>query len=252
MTALITVQDLSRTYRSEGAEHPAVRHVSFDVAQGEFLALMGPSGCGKSTLLNMLGGIDRPDTGSVMVDGIRIDTMSETQLALFRRRHVGIVFQFFNLIHNLDVTGNIELPALLAGMPAAKARGRTQELLKSLEIGDLAGKMPGQLSGGQRQRVAIARALVNKPTLLLADEPTGALDQESGSAVLRLFRTLHSQGQTIIMVTHDPKVSGHAERILMMQDGRIAEEMRPAAQPASRLAQRLLGRAASSAQEDHR
>ncbi|HWI64428.1 MAG TPA: ABC transporter ATP-binding protein [Symbiobacteriaceae bacterium] len=242
MSDLITVRNVSRTYRSEGTEHPAVRGVSFAVAEGEFVALMGPSGCGKSTLLNMLSGVDTPDAGEVWVAGRRIDNLSETQLALFRRRHVGIVFQFFNLIHNLDVRGNIELPALLAGMPQAQIRTRTQELLESLSMADLGGKLPGQLSGGQRQRVAVARALINRPAVLLADEPTGALDQESGAAVLRLFRSLHSQGQTILMVTHDPKVSGHAGRILMMEDGRVVEEMRPAAQSASRLAARLLGR----------
>ena len=242
-TALVSVSNVTRTYRTDGTEHPAVRGVSFDVAPGEFVALMGPSGCGKSTLLNMLGGIDQPDSGEVHVAGSRIDHLSETQLALFRRKHVGIVFQFFNLIHNLDVTANIELPALLAGMSPAQARTRSMELLDALDIAPLTAKMPGQLSGGQRQRVAIARALINRPTLLLADEPTGALDQEAGQSVLRLFRSLHAQGQTIVMVTHDPKVSGHAERILMMQDGVVAEELRPSSGgAASRLAQRLLGR----------
>jgi putative ABC transport system ATP-binding protein len=227
MGLLIAAQNVSRVYQSDGTSFAAVIDVSLAVEAGEFLALMGPSGCGKSTLLNILGGIDRPDSGAVHVAGTRIDSLTETQSALFRRRHVGIVFQFFNLIHNLDVRDNIELPGLLAGLPAREAHARADELMATLGISDLAQKLPGRLSGGQRQRVAIARALINRPAVLLADEPTGALDVESGQSVLRLFRQIHAQGQTIVMVTHDPKVSGHAERILMMQDGRLVDEVRP-------------------------
>ncbi len=238
---LISAVNVVREYRSEGAVHPAVRGVSLRVESGEFLALMGPSGSGKSTLLNMLGGIDRADSGEITVAGERVDRLSETGLALFRRRHVGIVFQFFNLVGNLDVVSNIELPALLAGAPAQQIRSRSAELMAQLGIAEFARKMPGQLSGGQRQRVAIARALINRPTVLLADEPTGALDQESGHAVLQLFREVHKQGQTIVMVTHDPKVSGFAQRILTMQDGKVAGEVRPDRQGAGRMAERLLG-----------
>jgi putative ABC transport system ATP-binding protein len=180
------------------------------------------------------------------VDGTRIDTASESQLAKFRRRHVGIVFQFFNLISNLDVQGNIELPGQLAGLSASELRTRTQALMAAIGIADLSRKMPGQLSGGQRQRVAICRALINQPTLLLADEPTGALDQESGQAVLRLFRKLHADGQTIVMVTHDAKVAGYAQRILTMQDGTIVAESRPADGGGERLMERILGARKSS------
>jgi putative ABC transport system ATP-binding protein len=242
MTAVITAREVTRAYRGDGTVHPAVRGVSLEVQRGEFVAIMGQSGSGKSTLLNLLGGIDRPDAGEVWVEGVRLDRASETQLAKFRRRHVGIVFQFFNLIHNLDVMANIELPALLAGQPARAVRERARELLAAVDLTHVAHKMPGQLSGGQRQRVAICRALINRPAVLLADEPTGALDLESGLAVMRLFRQVHSDGQTIVMVTHDAKVAGHAGRILTMQDGRIVAETRPSAEAGSRLAEMLLGK----------
>lgn len=237
--AIVSARNLNRVYQADGATHPAVRDVSVEVAPGEFIALMGPSGCGKSTLLNMLSGIDRPDNGEVWVAGTRIDRLTETELALFRRRHVGIVFQFFNLIQNLPVLANIELPAQLSGLSGREIRERSHSLMASLEILPLAGKMPGQLSGGQKQRVAIARALINRPSLLLADEPTGALDADSGQAVMRLFTQLNRDGQTIIMVTHDFKVAGHAGRILTMADGRIEVETRPAA---GKMTELLLGR----------
>ncbi|MFZ5817459.1 MAG: ABC transporter ATP-binding protein [Bacillota bacterium] len=234
---ILSARQVSRTYQEDGQPHTAVRAVSLEAEAGQFLALMGPSGCGKSTLLNILGGIDRPDTGEVWVAGVRIDRLSETALALFRRKQVGIVFQFFNLIQNLDVLSNIELPGLLAGRPAREVRQRALELMEALEIAELRAKMPNQLSGGQRQRVAVARALINRPAVLLADEPTGALDQEAGAGVMRLFRRLHAEGQTILMVTHDPKVAAHAERILLMQDGQLTEEMQPGG---GRLAERFL------------
>jgi putative ABC transport system ATP-binding protein len=238
---VVSVQAVSRSYGADGAPVRAVREVSLEVARGEFVAIMGQSGSGKSTLLNLIGGIDRPDAGEVRVEGVRIDAQSETALAKFRRRHVGIVFQFFNLIHNLDVQANIELPGLLAGTRSADVSARARTLMDATGIADLARKMPGQLSGGQRQRVAICRALINQPTLLLADEPTGALDQESGQGVMRLFRQVHSNGQTIVMVTHDPKVAAHAGRILTMQDGRLAGETRGADRPGERLIEQILG-----------
>ncbi|MDF2626543.1 MAG: transporter ATP-binding protein [Symbiobacteriaceae bacterium] len=238
-STILRAHEVSRTYREAGNRHAAVSQVSVSVSAGEFVALVGPSGCGKSTLLNILGGIDRPDSGEVWAAGTRIDHLSETALALFRRKHVGIVFQFFNLIHNLDVLGNVELPAHLGGESGREARRRSLELLESLDIGELAGKMPSQLSGGQRQRVAIARALINRPSVLLADEPTGALDQEAGAGVIRLFRRLHAQGQTIVLVTHDPKVAAQAERVLLMQDGTLVDEVHPGARPGGRLAEQF-------------
>lgn len=241
MSSVVSARSISRAYKGDGTASWAVREASLEVARGEFVAIMGQSGSGKSTLLNLIGGIDKPDTGEVWVDGTRIDTASETQLSKFRRGHVGIVFQFFNLIHNLDVAANIELPGQLAGLPTSEIRTRTRELMEAIGIAELARKMPGQLSGGQRQRVAICRALINRPTLLLADEPTGALDQENGQAVLRLFRRLHGEGQTIVMVTHDAKVAAYAGRILTMQDGQIVAESRPSEAGSDRLVERLLG-----------
>jgi putative ABC transport system ATP-binding protein len=241
MNSVVSTRGISRVYKGNGTSLHAVREVSLAVAKGEFVAIMGQSGSGKSTLLNLIGTIDKPDAGEVWMDGARIDTASETRLAKFRRLHIGIVFQFFNLIHNLDVQSNIELPGQLAGLSAAELRTRTRDLMDSIGIIDLARKMPGQLSGGQRQRVAICRALINRPTLLLADEPTGALDQENGQGVLRLFRRLHTEGQTIVMVTHDPKVAAYAERILSMQDGMIVAETRPSDVETDRLMERFLG-----------
>jgi putative ABC transport system ATP-binding protein len=226
-TILISGRNLTREYKGDGVPFLALSDVSLDVPYGEFVALMGPSGCGKSTLLNLLGGIDRPDTGEVWIKTQRIDRYSEKQLALFRRAHVGIVFQFFNLIQNLTVRSNIELPGHLASLRVAEIAARVAELADALGIEPLLGKMPNQLSGGQRQRVAIARALINRPTLLLADEPTGALDQETGESVLGLFQKLNRAGQTILMVTHDPKVAHYAQRICLMKDGRLVEDMRP-------------------------
>jgi len=239
---IIKASNLTRAYKGEDTALPAVRDVSLEVDAGEFVAIIGPSGCGKSTLLNLLAGIDRPDRGEVYVAGRRIDTLSETQLTLWRRRHVGIVFQFFNLIHNLNAAANIELPGLLEAKSPAAVRTRAAGLMESLGISGLADKMPGTLSGGEQQRVAIARALINSPSLLLADEPTGALDQESGQSVLRLFQRLSRQAeQTILMVTHDPKVAGYSDRIVMMRDGRLVEDFRPTGEDRGRLAAMILG-----------
>lgn len=245
--AVLSARSVTRTYQESGHRQAAVNNVSVAIEPGEFVALMGPSGCGKSTLLNILAGIDRPDSGEVWAGDIRIDRLSETALALFRRQHVGIVFQFFNLIHNLDALGNVELPALLSGQPAREVRRRSMELLEALDIVELARKMPSQLSGGQRQRVAIARALINRPSVLLADEPTGALDQEAGAGVMRLFRSLHAQGQTIVMVTHDPKVSAHAGRMLLMQDGVLVDELQAGSRSGGRLAEQFVPPRASRA-----
>lgn len=232
---------VSREYGKKDSHFAAVRDVSLEVGKGEFVSIMGRSGCGKSTLLNLMGGIDRPTSGQVEVAGQRLDGLGERGLATMRRTHIGIVFQFFNLIQNLSATDNIELPALVAGVPRAEVQRRRQELLESLGIGEVSRKFPGQLSGGQRQRVAIARALINRPTLLLADEPSGALDQAAGEAVLTLLHKVHQDGQTIILVTHDAKVGAQANRLLQMRDGEIVGETRPDPKAADRLATRLLG-----------
>ena len=225
MNWLIRVQDVHKTYTSGDRPFVALRGVSLQIAPGEFVAVMGPSGSGKSTLLHLLGGLDRPASGEVVVAGQPLHALGETQLALFRRGHVGFVFQFFNLIANLTVRDNVELPALLDGRArGAEISRRADALMGTLDIAAQAAKLPAQLSGGQRQRVAIARALINQPVILLADEPTGNLDTASGAEVLHLFQTLNAQGQTIVLVTHDPAAAAHASRVVFICDGQIVGE----------------------------
>jgi putative ABC transport system ATP-binding protein len=202
MTALVQVRELKKTYQTGSVRFDALRGVSLEVEQGDFVAIMGESGSGKSTLLHIVGGLDKPTAGSVLVTGQRLDSLSETQLALFRRAEIGFVFQFFNLVENLSVRANVELPALLGSRRKRDIRGRSMKLLEQLGIADQAGKHPWELSGGQQQRVAIARAFINNPTLLLADEPTGNLDSASGDEVLAILRDFNAGGQTILMVTH--------------------------------------------------
>src|SRR5215212_12059594 len=184
MTSVLLTEGLSKTYTAEAVEVQAVHDVDLAVEPGEFVSIMGPSGCGKSTLLHMLGGLDQPTAGQVCLHGERVDGLSEKAWALLRRRQIGFVFQFFNLIGNLTVADNVELPALLAGQPARQARARREELLADLGIEDVAHQVPGRISGGQQQRVALARALVNGPAVLLADEPTGNLDSASAREVM--------------------------------------------------------------------
>lgn len=221
--SLIQVREVCKTYTSGDQAFLALREVSLEACTGEFIAIMGPSGSGKSTLLHLLGGLDRPSAGQVMVAGMPLHALNETQLALFRRKHVGFVFQSFNLIANLSVRDNIELPALLYGQerPAAISR-QASGLMESLDIQAQAGKLPAQLSGGQRQRVAIGRALINNPDILLADEPTGNLDSRGATEVMRLFCELNQRGQTILMVSHDSSIASYAGRIVFVRDGQIA------------------------------
>jgi putative ABC transport system ATP-binding protein len=200
----------------------ALADVSLTVAAGEVAAVMGPSGSGKSTLLNLVAGLDKPTSGTVTVAGLRIDTLGETALAKFRARHVGIIFQFFNLLDDLTVADNVLLPAQLAGASRRAARAQADELLERLGIQDHRDNYPARLSGGQRQRVAIARALVNSPELLLADEPTGALDTATGQEIGRLLRELNAAGQTLVLVTHDPALAQrYAARTLQLVDGHL-------------------------------
>ena len=222
MTAL-KARGVRRTFEAELAPVRALRGVDLDVAHGEFVALMGPSGCGKSTLLNIFAGLDQPDEGEVVVDGLRVDGQDENWLAKFRRHHVGIVFQFFNLLEGVSALDNIALPAILGGLRRKAAETRARDLLDLLGLGDRADQVPAVLSGGQRQRLAIARALVNEPAVLLADEPTGALDSEGGIEILELFRRLHGDGQTILMVTHSADVATGATRVVRMRDGRMVD-----------------------------
>jgi putative ABC transport system ATP-binding protein len=194
-----------------------------EVGHGESVAVMGPSGSGKSTLLNLIAGLDRPTSGTIRVGGQQVDTLSETGLARFRRRQVGMIFQFFNLLDDMTVADNVLLPAQLAGVSAAEARDRLDELLAALRITQHKNAYPARLSGGERQRVAIARALVNRPPLLLADEPTGALDTATGDEIGELLIDLNRAGQTLILVTHDPALAArHAKRVIRIVDGQIA------------------------------
>jgi putative ABC transport system ATP-binding protein len=226
---VVETHGLRKTFESEGAPVRALRGVDFTMKPGEFVAVMGPSGCGKSTLLNIVAGLDTPTDGDVALAGEPLVGKSEDELAIMRRRHIGIVFQFFNLLEGMSVLENVTLPAVIAGAPRKRAETRARDLLDLLGLGDKAKDAPGVLSGGQRQRLAIARALANEPTLLLADEPTGALDSEGGHEVLELFRRLHAGGQTILMVTHDDAVAAAADRIVRMRDGRIESEAEEAA-----------------------
>jgi len=224
MESVIVTRGLTRAY--DGGVH-ALRGVDVEVAEGEFVAVTGPSGCGKSTLLNLLGGLDRPTSGEVHLNGRRVDGLSEARWAHVRRAEIGFVFQFFNLIGNLSVADNVELPALLNGIGAREARRRREALLDALGIGEQAGQSPTRLSGGQQQRVAIARALINRPRVLLADEPTGNLDSASARDVMALLRAAHDEdGQTIVLVTHDARVAARADRVIAMRDGEVAHETR--------------------------
>jgi putative ABC transport system ATP-binding protein len=201
---------------------PALTEVSMAVTGGEAVAVMGPSGSGKSTLLNLLTGLDRPTAGTVTVAGRRIDALGEGALARFRARHVGIIFQFFNLLDDLTVRDNVLLPAQLAGASRRRARERAEELLERMGIQQYRDTYPARLSGGQRQRVAIARALVNSPELLVADEPTGALDTATGQEISRVLRELSDRGQTLVLVTHDPAMARRlATRTVLIVDGRV-------------------------------
>jgi putative ABC transport system ATP-binding protein len=224
VSAVLETRGLRKRFEAEGAPVRALRGVDLVVRQGELVAVMGPSGCGKSTLLNLIAGLDTPTEGEVLLAGTSLAGKDESELARIRRRHVGFVFQFFNLLEGMTALENVVLPAAVAGIPRREAEHRALGLLDLLGLGDKAGELPGVLSGGQRQRLAIARALANQPTLLLADEPTGALDTAGGQEILGLFRRLHADGQTILLVTHDEAVAATAERIVHMRDGRLVAQ----------------------------
>ena len=225
--AVVVTRGLRMNFESEGAPVRALRGVDFEMRAGEFVSVMGPSGCGKSTLLNLVAGLDSPTDGELLLAGESLIGRTEDELAIMRRRHIGIVFQFFNLLEGMTALENETLPAVIAGSPRKRAETRARDLLDLLGLAEKAKDAPGVLSGGQRQRLAIARALANEPTLLLADEPTGALDSEGGHEVLELFRRLHTNGQTILLVTHDRDVADAGNRIVNMRDGRIEHESAP-------------------------
>ena len=226
MDTLVKIRDLHKVYFRGSERIDVLQGVSLDIPQGDFLALMGPSGSGKTTLLNLMGGLDTPTEGSIEVAGDRIDKMSAGKLAAWRARHIGFVFQLYNLLPVLTAARNVELPLLLTKLSAADRRRRVQVALSVVGLADRANHYPRQLSGGQEQRVGIARAIVTDPTLLLCDEPTGDLDRKSGDEILDLLQTLNREhGKTIVMVTHDPHAAACAQRTLHLEKGTLVTEV---------------------------
>ncbi len=221
MDAVIATRGLTKVFGLNGNAVHALRGIDLEVRRGEFVALVGPSGSGKSTLMAILGCLDSPTGGTYALDGQAVEGLSGGALARIRNQKVGFVFQTYNLLPKATVARNVELPMLYAGVGGRERRARALELLEKVGIPEKAGRLPAELSGGQRQRVAIARALANRPALLLADEPTGALDSKTGAEVLALFRDLHAQGHTVVLVTHDPSIAALAERRVELHDGLI-------------------------------
>ena len=230
MTTLVSVKNVVKTYTRGKQKVEVLHRLNLDIEAGEFLALMGPSGSGKTTLLNLIGGLDRPDQGEIDVAGQRIDKLSNRELAKWRARNVGFVFQFYNLMPMLSAQRNVELPLLLTNLSSARRKQNVQAALQLVGLADRAGHKPSELSGGQQQRVAIARALVADPSLLVCDEPTGDLDRHTAEEILNLMQTLNrEQKKTIIMVTHDPKAAEYASRQVHLDKGALLDEARSAA-----------------------
>ncbi|MFG1925631.1 ABC transporter ATP-binding protein [Cryptosporangium sp. NPDC048952] len=223
---VLRARNLQKHYGKGDGLVRAVDHVDLDVAAGETVAVMGPSGCGKSTLLHLLGGLDRPNEGEILLNGRRIDNASENALARTRRTDIGFVFQSFHLMEELTAVENVELSALMAGHSPRASRRRARQLLDEVGLADRAQFLPSALSGGQRQRIAVARALCNEPLVVLADEPTGNLDSAATIDVLQLFEQLHERGQTLVIVTHDARIAATADRLLTMRDGAVVDETR--------------------------
>jgi putative ABC transport system ATP-binding protein len=224
--ALIETRDLSRIYELDGGRVVALGGVSLDVEGGDFVAVMGPSGSGKSTFMNLIGCLDRPTDGTYRLAGKRVETLNADGLAALRNREIGFVFQQFNLLPRTDALGNVELPMIYAGLDRRARRERALAALARVGLAERAHHRPNQLSGGQQQRVAIARALVNAPSLILADEPTGALDSRTALEILALFQELNAEGVTLVLVTHDADVARHARRVVRFKDGHVVEDER--------------------------
>jgi putative ABC transport system ATP-binding protein len=226
--SLITAENLTKVYGSGDTAVTALDHVNLNVESGEFVAIMGPSGCGKSTLLHLLGGLDRPSEGRVVIDGQPINELSDDNLTKLRRRKIGFVFQFYNLIPVMDATENAALPVTLDGISPGKAMAKAKDWLEKVGLGNRLKNRPDQLSGGQQQRVAVARALVAEPSLVLADEPTGNLDSRASDEIAALLRQVANEwGRAVVMVTHDAHVASYADRIIFLKDGVIVDEQRP-------------------------
>ena len=230
MNSLIEIRNLSKVYERGAQKIEVLHHITLDIAPGDFIALMGPSGSGKSTLLNLIGGLDTPTDGTLSIAGTRIDQLSEDAVAQWRARHVGFVFQFYNLLPMLSAQKNVELPLLLTELSTARRRQNASVALALVGLSERASHKPTELSGGQQQRVSIARAIVSDPTLLVCDEPTGDLDRQSATEVLTLLQQLNREhGKTIVMVTHDPKAAGYASRTLHLDKGSLVETTEVAA-----------------------
>lgn len=223
---LIRTEDLGKTYRMGSEEIHALRGVNLEISRGEYVAIMGPSGSGKSTLMNLIGCLDTPSSGRYWLNQQLVSDLDDDELARIRNREIGFVFQTFNLLPRATALGNVELPLIYRGIPAGERRELARRALEMVELGDRANHRPNELSGGQRQRVAIARALVNSPSIILADEPTGNLDSTTGAEILKLFSRLHEQGNTLVVVTHEPDVAAHARRILHIRDGQVVQDER--------------------------
>src|SRR3954454_6645775 len=225
MADMIKISELEKIYRTEEVENVALKKISMSVKEGEFVAVMGPSGCGKSTLLNILGLLDDPDGGSFVFNGIEVAHFNERKRADLRKHNIGFVFQSFNLIDELTVFENVELPLIYTGMKSADRKKRVEEVLDKVQIMHRRNHYPQQLSGGQQQRVAVARAVVNKPKLILADEPTGNLDSNNGNEVMQLLTELNEQGTTIVMVTHSEHDARFSDRVIRMLDGQVVMQV---------------------------
>ncbi len=220
----IELRQVSRTYTHGTKEIRALHEITLTIGTGEFLAVMGPSGSGKSTLLNVIGGLDQPTAGEIFIDNRPLHGISDDELTLVRRRRVGFIFQFFNLLPILTAAENVGLPLLLEGVPFSKVKPKAEAMLAKVGLRERTEHRPEQLSGGEMQRVAIARALITNPAVLLADEPTGNLDSHTGEDIFRLLTALHAEGQTIVMVTHDPRAAAYGTRMITLRDGGIAED----------------------------
>ncbi len=237
--SIVETKELTKVYGSGDTALTALNHISIHIQAGEFVAIMGPSGCGKSTLMHLIGGLDRPTSGGVMIEGHTLSDLNDTRLAELRRRKIGFVFQFFNLIPVLNALENAALPLLLDGTPLKIAQKKAADWLDRVGLNDRHTHRPSQLSGGQQQRVAIARALVSEPAIILADEPTGNLDTHAADEIVGLLRQVSSEwGRAVVMVTHDPRIAAYADRIIFLKDGIVVNEtqLEGGAQPLQQLA----------------
>ena len=220
---LLYMKDIVKSYESGGEEQVVLDHVNFSVREGEFVSILGPSGSGKSTMMNIIGCLDVPTSGEYFLNGREIENLDESTLAKIRNREIGFIFQSFQLLPRSTICENVELPLMYAGVHAKERRERAVEILTRMGLGEKINYYPNQLSGGQQQRVAICRAVITQPSILLADEPTGALDQKTGRQVMELFKELNDEGRTIIMITHDANIAKHAHRIVKILDGKLSE-----------------------------